>query len=218
MENHGQISIFISYSHVDRAWMERFRKELKAALFDKAEVWCDQDIGEGTEWEDRLALQLRGADVALILASSDYLISTWCRRELRLIRQKALDKQIQNVFWVQVRPCTWERTELAAFQSKDSAQGLALSELSEMAVQREVVDIVRDIASSADNVTKARDTDLTFVRTVAGDQALRSGLTIESVISSDGDFSIVCRGRTGNKADVRSRFSGGTRYEASSRS
>ena len=54
----GQASIFISYSHTDSSWMEIFRKELKAALFNNATVWCDQDIGDGTQWQDRLALEL----------------------------------------------------------------------------------------------------------------------------------------------------------------
>jgi hypothetical protein len=29
--------------------MEIFRKELQVALFEKATVWCDQDIAEGTQ-------------------------------------------------------------------------------------------------------------------------------------------------------------------------
>jgi TIR domain-containing protein len=55
----GQVSLFISYSHTDRPWIEIFRKELQAALFEKATVWCDQDIAEGTPWHDRLALLYR---------------------------------------------------------------------------------------------------------------------------------------------------------------
>ena len=52
--------------------MERFRKELRAALFNRANIWCDKDIERGARWEERLAQEIAGADVALILASTEY--------------------------------------------------------------------------------------------------------------------------------------------------
>ncbi len=195
-----QPSLFISYSHTDAPWMEMFRKELKAALYEQAVVWCDLDIADGAQWQDRLALELRGANLALVLATGDYLISPWCRRELSYIAQKEREKSIQSVFWVQVKPCAWERSELAAFQSRPSLTQRALSEIADPNVlQREIVDLVREIASTVDNIAKLLDPNLTFARTVAGDEALRLGLTIESLIADNGDFSVICRGRLGEK-------------------
>jgi len=202
MDNRGHVSVFISYAHADRSWMERFRKELKAALFETAEVWCDEDIGQGAPWFERLATELRGASVALVLASSDYLLSPWCRRELKLIRQKVVDRQITNAFWIQLSPCLWERTELAEFQSQTSARGQAFCELQGPVLDREILAVVRDVAAAIDVLTPSLDPSLTFVRTVAGEQALQKNLTIESVITNEGDFSIVCRGRSGDQSDV----------------
>src|SRR6185295_3137379 len=77
----GYARIFISYSHTDISWMERFLRELNAALFKTATVWSDKDIDRGTDWEHRLAAELDRADVALVLATTEYLQSKWCRRE-----------------------------------------------------------------------------------------------------------------------------------------
>src|SRR5262245_50570638 len=164
MASRNQTSLFISYSHKDADWMELFRKELKAALFDCVVVWSDRDLGEGTQWQDRLALEIRDADLALILASSDYLISPWCRKELRLIRQKVRDRKIKKVFWAQVKPCTWERTELAAFQSRSSGCGKALSEIvDEVTRTREIVEIVREVAAEVDVIATVEDERMSFV-------------------------------------------------------
>lgn len=203
MEASGYASIFISYSHSDSSWMQIFRKELRAALYDKATVWCDEDIGGGTDWKDRLAVELHRADVALILATSDYLGSPWCRRELQYIDSKFRGKKIKNVFWVQLKPCAWESTELAAFQSKSSVPGKALSELEdERARDREIIDIVHEICSSVESIAASLDPQLTFVQSIIGDQAFERHLSIETLISDEGDFAVVCRGRDGSQQDV----------------
>src|SRR5262249_9575335 len=203
MEIHNQVSLFISYSHTDSSWMEIFRKELQAALFGRAKVWCDQGIGEGAQWQSQLTQELRRCDVALVLVTSDYLISPWCRGELRFIEQKAREKQIKKVIWVQLKPCIWERTPLAAFQSNGSVYHKALSEIEDpIPRQREIIDIVREISSAVEDIAGQLDPSLTFVHTLIGDQALEKGLSIESVIDEGGDFAIVCRGRTSNQSDV----------------
>lgn len=85
--------------------MERFRRELNAALFNKATVWCDQDIGGGTNWENRLQTELDRADVAVVLATTEYLQSKWCRREMAYVCDKFKEKRIGRVFWVEITPC-----------------------------------------------------------------------------------------------------------------
>jgi serine/threonine protein kinase len=203
METQGYASIFISYSHQDRPWMEVFRKELKAALYGKATVWCDQDIDGGSDWQGRLALELHRADVALILATSDYLISPWCRRELQYIDQMFQKKQIKYVFWVPLKPCAWERTELAKFQRKEPLSNNALSEIrDEIARERAIIDVVREICSGVEDIGKSLDPNLTFVQSIVGDQAFEKGLSIDSLLSNDGDFAIVCRGRNSSQQNV----------------
>jgi hypothetical protein len=200
MELTGYASIFISYFHTNSSWMERFRKELRAALYRKATVWCDKDISGGTDWKDRLAVELHRADVALILATTDYLESEWCRRELQYICGKFREKRIKNVFWVQLEPCAWKQTELAGFQSKSS--GRPLSDLDDRVREREIIDLVGEICSAVGSITASLDPQLTFVQSMLGDEALQRHLSIESLISNEGDFAVVCRGRDGSQRDV----------------
>jgi hypothetical protein len=117
----GYASIFISYSHKDTPWKDRFVKALRGALHEKATIWCDKDIDGGTDWEHRIADELKRAEVALVLASGDYLESDWPRRELKWVCRKFQEKSIKYVFWVLLEPCAWKRTELAAFQRPHSA-------------------------------------------------------------------------------------------------
>ena len=197
MESPGYASIFISYSHKNNSWMERFQKELRAALFGKATVWCDKDISGGTDWKNALAVGLHRADLALVLATTDYLESEWCRRELQYICSKFREERIKNVFWVQLEPCAWKHTELAKFQSKSS--GRALSELEDDRVRdREIIDLVGEICSAVENITASLDPQLTFVQSILGDEAFQRHLSSESLISNEGDFALVCRGRDGS--------------------
>src|SRR5262249_50730979 len=147
---------------------ERFRKELLAALYGKARVWCDKDIDGGTDWKDRLAIELHHADVALVLASTDYLEPEWCRRELHYICGKFREKRIKKVFWVQLEPCAWKRTDLADLQSKSS--GRALSELEDdRACGREIIDLVEEICSAVESIAASLNPQLTFVQSILGD-------------------------------------------------
>ena len=203
MEPVGHASIFISYSSKDSAWMERFRQALRGALYEKATVWCDHDIHGGTDWQNRLAMALHRADVALVLATDDYLESEWCRRELKYICGKFREERIKNVFWVQLKPCAWKQTELAAFQYRSCASGRALSELEDEGVRdREVVYVVGEICSAVQSIAASLDPDLSFVQSILGDEAFKRHLSIESLISKDGDFTWVCRGRDASQRDV----------------
>jgi serine/threonine protein kinase len=199
--------------------MERFRKELRAALFNRAKIWCDKDIERGSRWEERLAQEIAGADVALILASTEYLQSKWCRRELDSICEKVTqrvekqskssaahqsrargERRLQRVFWVALRACAWTQTELADFQRSGDT---ALSEITdELARDREIVRIVEEISDAANRLSKQQPTGLRTVKALLGDEAFKRGISVDSVISDEGDFTIVCRGRDASRRDV----------------
>jgi serine/threonine protein kinase len=216
----GYASIFISYSHGDAVWMERFRKELQAALFDRAKVWCDKDIERGARWEERLAQEIGGADVALILASTQYLRSKWCRRELESLcdkleqepeaaltperargsRARRGERRLQRVFWVELSACAWKQTELADFQRSGDT---ALNEITdELARDREIVRIVEEICAAGSRLAQQQPTELLTVKALLGDAAFKRGISIDSVISNEGEFTIVCRGRDASRRDV----------------
>ena len=200
----GYARVFISYSHSDALWMERFRRELNAALFKKATVWCDKDIDRGTNWENRLDTELDRADVALILATTEYLQSKWCRRELEYVCSKFKEKRISRVFWVEIKPCAWKQTELAAFQRSGFAgPSVSLVEIAdEHERSREIVAIVEEICVAVEESTATQDSQLLTVKAILGDEAFKRHLSVESVISDEGEFATVCRGRDASHQDV----------------
>lgn len=54
----------------------------------------------------------------LVLVSPDYLVSSWCRRELQLLHDAFVEKKLVAVYWLLLRPCGWKHCEqLSRFQA-----------------------------------------------------------------------------------------------------
>ena len=65
--------LFVSYSHLDKPFMLKFRKHLKGMLLGRMQVWSDEDIARGATWESLLEGNLAQANAAVVLATPDYL-------------------------------------------------------------------------------------------------------------------------------------------------
>lgn len=200
----SQPSIFISYSRRDKEWREQFREQLRAALYEKARVWCDEDIDGGRNWQDVLPDELERADIALVLASTQYLQGEWCRKELSYLCSKYREKRLRNIFWVQLRHCAWKQSELEAFQwPRAMSNDMALSDLKdESARDKLMLGIVDEICGAVQQLKASQNPTLNHVRELLKEEAFKRRLTIESMIGSDGDFAFFCRGRDGSQRDV----------------
>src|SRR5262245_54595921 len=71
--------IFLSYSHKDRLWADRFLTHLRAIAVD-VEVWSDAEIKPGANWVKEIEHAITTSDVAIILVSADYLESEFISR------------------------------------------------------------------------------------------------------------------------------------------
>jgi serine/threonine protein kinase len=89
---------------------------------------------------------------------------------------------------------------LADFQSDSSSK--ALSELDEDVRNRAILKLVGEVSDAVDNIVESLNPALTSVRAMLGDEAFQRNLSIDSIISDEGDFAVVCRGRDGNQRDV----------------
>lgn len=71
-------TIFISYSHKDRKWLERLQVHLKP-LERKGLIaaWADTKIKPGTDWRAEIELALDSARVAILLISADFMASDY---------------------------------------------------------------------------------------------------------------------------------------------
>lgn len=190
--------LFISYSHSDKSYMSIFKKHLQGMLLNRVQVWSDQDISQGVDWDTFLRGNLDLASSALVLASSDYLISQWCREELKELAAAQRGKRLRNVFWIQLRPCGWEQTELSNLQSFPNNLDVSIDELiDENLRHRTILELCEHIALDIIHSINDRDATLASVRRwLLSGPDVSKNITVTDVIS-EGDFSIVCKGFKG---------------------
>lgn len=70
--------VFVSYSHDDRAWLDRFREMLGPVLGRySVDLWADDHIRSGERWERVIGEALDEADLGLLLVTPAYLKSSF---------------------------------------------------------------------------------------------------------------------------------------------
>ena len=81
MAKNNGLSVFLSYSHKDEQYLDELRPHL-ANLVEEglADVWHDRAIAPGEEWEQTILEALEQADVIVLLISSDFNASKFCRQ------------------------------------------------------------------------------------------------------------------------------------------
>lgn len=101
--------IFISYSHQDEKWKDALQKQLRVLqLHADFTVWDDRQIDIGDTWLPRIEAAIAAAKVAILLISSDFLISEFVyRQEIpRFLQRRAADGL--RVVPLVVEPCPWQ--------------------------------------------------------------------------------------------------------------
>jgi hypothetical protein len=140
--------VFISYSHEDRKFLERFQVFLKplerAGLVDR---WDDTRLRTGMWWRDEIKRALATAKVAVLLVSADFLASDFITdQELPdlLAAERVRGLVVMPVI---VGPCRFTRTpNLAQFQAtNDPSRPLAAMTVAEQdKVWAELVNDIED--------------------------------------------------------------------------
>jgi hemoglobin-like flavoprotein len=191
--------LFISYSHIDKSHMSVFKKHLEGMLRNKVEVWSDDDISKGVDWDVILRDNLHLASSALILASADYLVSSWCREELEQLVAAQRAQRVRKVFWIQLRPCGWQQTGLSNLQSFPSNVDVSIDEwLDNNQRQRAILQLCEEISAEILHSLGTHDVQLASVRRLLlRDPNAGADLNVTEVLS-DRDFSIVCKGVRGS--------------------
>jgi tetratricopeptide (TPR) repeat protein len=109
-------SIFISYSHNDDDWRERFATMLSPLIKGgKIGVFTDKDIKPGETWKLGINAALASATHALLLVSADFIASDFImKQELPHILHAHRGTRVS---WVLLRDCLWNETPLAEIQA-----------------------------------------------------------------------------------------------------
>ncbi len=102
-------SVFISYSHKDEIWKDRFKPQLEALeTADRIVVWDDRKLDGGDKWYPEIEEAMSKAAVAVCLISENYLSSKFCvKEEIPYLLNR---EQENNMLFIPVliSPCPWK--------------------------------------------------------------------------------------------------------------
>jgi hypothetical protein len=123
--------IFISYSHVDKPWLQRLLKHLKPF---QAEIeitpWADDQIEPGQQWLTEIQKAIATSKAAVLLVSPDFLASEFImQHELPLIVEAAERGELK-ILWIPLKPSAYKKTGIADYQALRKP-AITLSELPE---------------------------------------------------------------------------------------
>jgi hypothetical protein len=113
-----RLKVFVSYSHADKELKDRLVKHLRPLEHENLiEVWVDQQISAGDDWDKEISKKLGEADIVLTLISVDFVNSKYCY-DVEL--EKALEREVSGdakVIPVVLRSCLWTRSPLGRLKA-----------------------------------------------------------------------------------------------------
>src|SRR5436853_1099794 len=110
--------VFVSYSHLDKEWLERLRDALAPDIRnDRIDYWDDRELQPGDEWFDSIVQAIARARVAVLLVSPNFLASRFImQEELPRILEAHKDEEL-TVLWLPL---------FGVFSGPDAPESLAL--------------------------------------------------------------------------------------------
>jgi len=113
----GTVELFCSYSHKDQQLRDQFQAHMAPVRRRQwVQIWTDQRIGPGAEWDLAIDAHLSIADLIVLLISADYLNSDYCyTKEMGSALQRQESKNAY-VIPIIVRPCFWQEAPFAMLQ------------------------------------------------------------------------------------------------------
>ena len=109
--------LFISYSHVDRKWVDRLQTVIRPLLRSHGlRLWDDSQIQPGDKWREEIETALAAAKVALLLVSSDFLASEFVTNSELPQLLAAAEEEGLRILWVPLWPSLVSHTPIYRYQ------------------------------------------------------------------------------------------------------
>ena len=107
------IEVFLSYSHKNKALVERLRKHLTSLEQEnKISGWYDRNMTGGIAFDEEVKKHLESAGIILLLVSEDFMASDYINSvELKRAMERHEDKNAKaRVVPVILQPVDWQKT------------------------------------------------------------------------------------------------------------
>jgi TIR domain len=110
--------VFISYSHIDREWLDKLKTWLsELEKQDLIKIWDDTEIRAGDLWKEEINKSLGAAKAAVLLVTQNFLASDFIRNnELPPLLEAAATKGVK-ILWIAVSESTVDDTDLKKYQA-----------------------------------------------------------------------------------------------------
>jgi hypothetical protein len=114
MSSDKKLNVFVSYSHRDKAWLERVQVHLKPPARDgKLDLWDDTRIKTGARWREEIKAALARADVAVLLISADFFASDFiANKELPQLLEAARSERGLVIAGLHINYSRFDRDEI----------------------------------------------------------------------------------------------------------
>lgn len=144
-------TVFISYSHRDRRWLDRLVTQLKALALQEGsfDIWTDTRIATGEDWREEIQTVMGQARIAILLVSANLLASQFIKeQEVKVLLHRRAAEGLR-VLPILVGPCNWDRVDwLQGIQVK-TANGKSLADLDGAAkADRILAEVAGEVADS----------------------------------------------------------------------
>jgi len=183
-------TIFVSYSHRDRPWLDRLYVHLKPFERNgRLELWNDEKIAPGAQWRQEIEQAIDRAAASVLLVSADFLASDFVAvHELPRLLKKADRARVLPII---VAPCELSlHPVLAAYQALNSpAEPLAA--MTPAAAEQVLTRAVSVIGRLLDNGGAAQQHGGASLRSLAADAPGGRGAPADEAGDESAMFSLL---------------------------
>ena len=146
--NQNLPSIFISYSHKDEKEKNELLAHLGAIKHEMLiEIWSDDQIGVGQDWEEEINSKLSRADIAILLITANFLSSDFIiNEEVPIILHRKINDGVM-VFPIIAQHCAWKSVSWLRKMQLRPKNGAPVWRDSGIHADKELAKIVDEIAA-----------------------------------------------------------------------
>ena len=137
-------TIFISYSHEDKAFLDKLIPYLNILKVHKIKYWFDEKIRTGEDWPFEIRTAIETAHLSICLLSNSFLGSSFIQ-ELEFPAIQAKQKEGMVLFPVLIKKCLWKIVPWFKNIEIYPKDAVPIQSLSEEAQEEKLMEIVQNI-------------------------------------------------------------------------